>query len=229
MGIPSRRRDTSPRLSDGRLWRQDARAWLPRAKARIFLVPRMKRRLEGKETAMSLTAATCPTAPIAIHTRSARLAERLERGARALDDFAQSLTDAEWRMPTPGDGRPVGVIVHHVAAVYPLEIHLAQLIASGTRIVNVVWSTVHEMNAAHAVEHAHATKQQTLALLADNSTAAAAAVRSFTDDDLDRSVLVSLYGDAELTCQFMLEDHAVRHSYHHLARLSEAVAQRGPK
>jgi hypothetical protein len=30
---------------------------------------------------------------------------------------------------------------------------------------------------------------------------------------------VSLYDDAELTCQFMLEDHAVRHSYHHLARL----------
>jgi hypothetical protein len=36
---------------------------------------------------------------------------------------------------------------------------------------------------------------------------------------------VSLYGDAELTCQFILEDHAVRHSYHHLARLRAAVKQ----
>jgi len=83
---------------------------------------------------------------------------------------------------------------------------------------------VHEMNAAHAVEHAQATKQQTLALLAENSAAAAAAVRMLADQDLDRAVQVSLYGDAELTCQFMLEDHAVRHSYHHLARLRAAVA-----
>jgi hypothetical protein len=30
---------------------------------------------------------------------------------------------------------------------------------------------------------------------------------------------VSLNADAPLTCQFMLEDHAVRHSYHHLAAI----------
>jgi hypothetical protein len=34
---------------------------------------------------------------------------------------------------------------------------------------------------------------------------------------------VSLYSDAPLTCQFVLEDHAVRHSYHHLARLRAAL------
>jgi len=34
---------------------------------------------------------------------------------------------------------------------------------------------------------------------------------------------ISLYGDAPLTCQFMLEDHAVRHSFHHLAKLRAAV------
>jgi hypothetical protein len=168
--------------------------------------------------------ATCHPTTTAVHPRSARLAERLERGARDLADFARSLTDAEWNMTTPGDGRPVGVIVHHVAAVYPLEIHLARLVASGTRIVNVTSATVRELNAAHAVEHAHVTKQQTLALLAGNSAAAADAVRLLADTDLDCAVLVSLYGDAELTCQFMLEDRAVRHSYDHLVRLRAAVA-----
>jgi hypothetical protein len=34
---------------------------------------------------------------------------------------------------------------------------------------------------------------------------------------------VSLYGDAPVTCQFMLEDHAVRHSYHHLAGIRAAL------
>ena len=34
---------------------------------------------------------------------------------------------------------------------------------------------------------------------------------------------VSLYADAPVTCQFVLEDHAVRHSYHHLARIRGAL------
>ena len=34
---------------------------------------------------------------------------------------------------------------------------------------------------------------------------------------------LSLNGDAPLTCQFMLEDHAVRHSYHHLAAIAGGV------
>jgi len=161
--------------------------------------------------------------PTVVCRRSARLADRLERGARELADFARSLTDAEWRMTTPGDGRPVGVIVHHVATVYPLEIHLAQLMAAGTPIVGVTWATVREMNAAHAMEHGGATKQEALVLLAENSAGAADAIRMLSDDDLDRAVPVSLYGDAELTCQFMLEDHAVRHSLHHLSRLRAAV------
>ena len=39
------------------------------------------------------------------------------------------------------------------------------------------------------------------------------------DEELDRAAPVSLNSDAPLTCQFMLEDHAVRHSYHHLDRI----------
>jgi hypothetical protein len=161
------------------------------------------------------TATTC--------VRSARLAERLEAGARALTDFAQSVSDEQWRIALPGDGRRVGVVVHHVASVYPLEIHLAQIVAAGSPVVGVTWATVHEMNAAHAAEYAEATKGAALALLAENSAAAARAIRALTDEDLDRAASVSLYAGAELTCQFVLEDHAVRHSYHHLARLRAAL------
>ena len=178
---------------------------------------------------MSSTVKCPPTDVTAIHTRSARLAERLERGARELADFARALTDAEWRTATPGDGRPVGVIVHHVATVYPLEVHLAEMIAAGTPIVGITWATVHELNAAHAIEHRHATQEDALVLLAENSAAAAGAIRRLSDDDLDHAVPVSLYGDAELTCQFMLEDHAVRHSRHHLARLRAAVTPGVPR
>jgi len=52
---------------------------------------------------------------------------------------------------------------------------------------------------------------------------AAAAIRALTDEQLATAMPVSLYGDAPLTCQFVLEDHAVRHSYHHLSRIRKAL------
>jgi len=64
----------------------------------------------------------------------------------------------------------------------------------------------------------------TLELLQRNSEVAAFAVRKFTDVQLDRAVAVSLYGDAPVTAQFMIEDHAVRHSWHHLTKIKAALS-----
>jgi len=155
--------------------------------------------------------------------RTNALAERLEQGAQALASFASRLTDAEWHTRIPQDGRKVGVVVHHIATMYPLEIQLAQTLAAGKPVSGVAWEVVHEMNARHAREHDAVTKEATLDLLRRNSTAAAGAIRALSDEELDRAAPVSLNSDAPLTCQFMLEDHAVRHSYHHLARLRGAV------
>ena len=157
--------------------------------------------------------------------RAHALADRPEHGARALVAFASDLTDAEWQTRVPGDGRKVGVVVHHVASMYPLEIHLAQLTAAGQPIVGVTMNDVHAMNAAHAGDHDAVTKDAALDLLRSNSAAAAAAIRALTDEELDRAAPASLYAGAPLTSQFILEDHAVRHSYHHLARVRAALKQ----
>jgi hypothetical protein len=155
--------------------------------------------------------------------RTNALAERLEQGARALASFASALTDSEWQTRLPKDGRKVGVIVHHVATMYPLEIQLAQVLAGGKPVTGVTWDDVHAMNAGHAKEHDAVTKEAALDLLQRNSTAAAAAIRALRDEELDQAAPLSLNADAPLTCQFMLEDHAVRHSYHHLAGIRGAL------
>lgn len=159
----------------------------------------------------------------AASTHASALAVRLEQGARALTAFAISLTDAEWQARIPHDGRTVGVVVHHVASVYPLEIQLAQTIAAGKPVAGVTMADVDAMNAAHAAEHSAVTKAAALQLLFSNSTAAAAAIRELSDEQLATAAPVSLYDDAPLTCQFVLEDHAVRHSYHHLAVIRRAL------
>ena len=156
-------------------------------------------------------------------TRAEALAERIEQGAAALAAFAQGLSDAQWRTVVPPDGRQAGVIIHHVASVYPIEIHLATQIASGKRVEGVTWGVVADMNAKHAQEHAGVGKQDTIELLRRNSHTAAEAVRAFSDEQLDRAAPVSLNADAPLTTQFLIEDHALRHSWHHLAKIKVAL------
>jgi len=56
-----------------------------------------------------------------------------------MTDFASRLTDAEWQTRHPKDGRKIGVIVHHVASIYPLEIELAQKLAAGGAITGLGW------------------------------------------------------------------------------------------
>lgn len=158
--------------------------------------------------------------------RAEALADRIEEGAAALAAFAEGLSEAEWRAPVSGsDGRSVGVIVHHVASVYPIEIDLARTIAGGKAVTDVTWEVVAELNAKHAREQAGVTKAAALELLRRNSREAAAAVRAFTDDELDRAAPFSLSFAAPVTAQFVIEDHALRHSWHHLARIRKALGR----
>jgi hypothetical protein len=174
-------------------------------------------------TVASRTSSASST-PVARSARANALAERLEQGANALAALASELTDAEWRVQmSPTDRRTVGVVVHHVASVYPVEIHLAQVLAGGDSVVGVTWDTVHDMNGSHAQDNAGVARAETVALLRQNSAVAAAAIRALSDEQLDAAAPASLYSDAPITCQFMLEDHAVRHSYHHLLRIRRVL------
>lgn len=160
-----------------------------------------------------------------VSPRAQALAKRLMENAESLAAFASGLTDAQWQMRLAMDGRKIGVIVHHVASVYPVEIRLARLVADGQPVTGLTTGDIDAMNASHALDHDAAMQEATIALLRRNAADAATAIRRLRDEELDRAAPVSLYGDATLTCQFILEDHAVRHSYHHLARIRGALTR----
>jgi hypothetical protein len=158
--------------------------------------------------------------------RAELLADRIEEGAAGLAAFAESLSEEEWHTPVSStDRRTVGVIVHHVASVYPIEIDLARAIARGNAVSDVTWEVVAQLNAKHANEQDGVTKTATLELLRRNSQEAAAAVRAFTDEELNRAAPFSLSFGAPVTAQFVIEDHALRHSWHHLARIRTALGR----
>src|ERR1700722_15309673 len=156
--------------------------------------------------------------------RAELLAARIEEGAAGLAAFAEGLSDAEWNTPVSStDRRRVGVIVHHVASVYPIEIDIARAVAGGKAITDVTWEAVASMNAKHSDENGATTKAVALELLRRNSRDAAAAVRALTDEELDSAAPFSLSFGAPVTAQFVIEDHALRHSWHHLARIRAAL------
>ena len=174
-----------------------------------------------------MTTATAPRPAALTRTapslRAEALALRLEQGAAALVAFARDLTEAEWNTRIPKDGRKVGVVVHHVGSMYPVEMQFVQMLAAGKPIIGVTWADIAEVNATHAHEFDGVTKAAAIELVKRNSAAAAAAVRALSDDELDRAAPVSLNANAPLTCQFFIEDHPLRHSFHHLEKIRGAV------
>ncbi len=151
------------------------------------------------------------------------LAERLQAGADALVALATGLSDEEWRKPIPGDGRKIGVVVHHVGFMYLLEMKFAGQLAGGEPIVGVTMKDIDAVNAKHALDFDGVGKEEAISFVRTNSRDAADGIRALSDRELDTALPISLYGDAPLTCQFFLEDHPVRHSYHHVARIRAAL------
>lgn len=109
--------------------------------------------------------------------------------------------------------------------MYPIEVDVARAIASGKPVLDVTWEVVAELNAKHAREHVGVTKAAALELLRQNSREAAAAVRTFTDEELDTAAPFALSFGTPVTAQFVIEDHALRHSWHHLARIRKALSR----
>ena len=48
---------------------------------------------------------------------------------------------------------------------------------------------------------------------------------NFTDEQLDTAAPFSLSYGAPMTAQFVIEDHALRHSWHHLARIRAVLGK----
>jgi hypothetical protein len=136
------------------------------------------------------------------------------------------LTDAEWATQvTETDKRTVGVTVHHVANMYPIEIGAVNAIAGGNAVTVVTWDAVAQINADHAAEKSDVTKAEAIDLLRKNSIEAAEAVRGLTDEQLDTAAPFSLSYGAPVTAQFVIEDHPLRHAWHHLFRIKKAIGR----
>lgn len=155
--------------------------------------------------------------------RSRVLADRIAQGAEQIAALAETLTDAQWSTPVLPDGRKAGVMIHHVASMYPIEVDIARKLGGGESIIGLGWADIAAINAKHAQDNAGVTKKEAVDLVRQNGKAAAEAIAGFTDEMLDNGGTISLYGNPPLTCQFWIEDHPLRHSWHHVAKIKAGL------
>jgi hypothetical protein len=157
-------------------------------------------------------------------TRAENLADRILQGAQELKSYVETLSDEQWQMQSDHEGRIVGVLVHHVASAYMVELDIINGMANGEGgISGVTWDMVDHMNAEHAQGNASVSIQETLALLNKNAGTVASAIREFSDDQLDKAGPVSLNWDAPLTTQFFIEEHPISHSFRHLRSIQSVI------
>lgn len=149
--------------------------------------------------------------------RARALAERFEQANRELIHTVEGLSDALWRTKTAGEGWSVGVVAHHVAGGHVGVSGLVQKIANGEPVAFDM-DALHKANAEHAVQHAHTTKAETLALLRQNGAAATAVVRGLGDIQLDR-----VGGSMGMTAAQVIERILIGHVVDHHGSIRKAV------
>jgi hypothetical protein len=154
--------------------------------------------------------------------RARTLAHQLEQANHALIATIEGLTDAQWHAKTPGDGRSVGVVAHHVATSHKTVAGLATAIAHAQTVPPITMDMIHQGNAAHAAQHASCTKAETLALLRQNGAAAVATVRGFGDAELDRTVTFPM---GEMSVAQVVERVLTGHAQDHHGTIKKALGQ----
>jgi hypothetical protein len=165
--------------------------------------------------------------------RARHLAQQFEQANHALIATVDRLSDDQWRAKTPGDGRSVGVVAHHVAEGHKGIAGLAGAIAHGQPVPPLTMDMIHQGNATHAVQHAHCTKAETLALLRQNGAAAAATVRNagaappptvrgLGEAELDRAATLPL---GTMSASQVIERILIGHVHDHHGSIQKAIGE----
>lgn len=161
-------------------------------------------------------------------SRAARLADEFEAAQQSFIRLVESLSNEKWRLTgvnTPGprvndedESRPVGVIAHHVAETQPWIMSRIRAILEDKPTPPVDFRVV---NAAHAAEHAGATRADVLAMLRENLRQIASEVRAIPDSMLDKERQLAT---GTMTVQQRLERVLIGHMKNHQASIEATVA-----
>lgn len=136
--------------------------------------------------------------------RTKELVERFTAFHNDFIAFVENCTDENWQKVCAGEQWAVGVVAHHVAAGHLGAIDLVRMIVAGEAIPEITMEAIDQMNAQHAKDHAHCTKEEVLALLRENGSAFAGYLEGLREADLARTGYLAAIG-GDVSAQQLIE------------------------
>jgi len=112
--------------------------------------------------------------------KSTALAKQFEAKVEEVMATLEKLSEADWTKRTEAERWSVGVTDHHLASVLEPISHMIKAVVAGQAPGTLTGAMIDEMNAKHAKDYAHCTKEETIQLLQKG----AAVVRGLSDDQL---------------------------------------------
>jgi hypothetical protein len=138
--------------------------------------------------------------------------------------YIENCSESDLDCVTAGEGWPVRVTAHHLAASHEPVAGLAQLLARGQPLPSLTLAIFHHGNAQHAAEHATVSKQTILDALHSGGAQASAVVSGLSDEGLDCAGHFTLL-NADITAQGIIENILIAHIGSHLESIKAAVGK----
>ena len=133
-------------------------------------------------------------------SKAEELAAEVEACYHGFADYLEGLSPEEWRsiaVNTPGiafgedEHRPVGVVAHHVGDTLPMLVERTLQLAATGSLPPMTTADINGINAKHAAANPSPNQAETVALIRDNGSRAAALVRELDDEGLVRGGMTS--------------------------------------
>ncbi|MCP4362540.1 MAG: DinB family protein [Chloroflexi bacterium] len=137
---------------------------------------------------------------------------------------AESCSATQWQLPVvEEDGRPVGIVFHHIAIAYPFALDWAQKISAGESLPDFDREALTVFNAQHAQEQTDTSQADTIAYLRQVTEETSAALLTLSDEQLERTAPNPLVGGQEFSGEWVMQAFAIGHAEGHLKAIKATV------
>jgi hypothetical protein len=158
-----------------------------------------------------------------VSARAKELAAQFEQINQQVIDVIAGDTDLS--VICPSEGWTAAAIGAHIGGAHRGILEgLIQPIIAGREIPSAVGPS-DEGNAKQAAENATLPRDQILRLLRDHGAMATAYLRSLSDEDLDRTVSLPLFGENPVTAQQVIGWVLIGHAAEHANSLRQGLGQ----
>jgi len=158
-----------------------------------------------------------------MNRRVQALSERFEQANSAVRLSIANASDEQLLRICPAEQCTVAALACHIASVHRVGIEWMRAMLDGRGLPVISMEEINRKNQAFFRQHARVSRSEALALLEQDGQLALAGLRDLHDTDLDRACPFSLFGNAMISVQTLIEQVLIGDPVGHLPSIQAAL------